>query len=261
MQQFNQFYLSRLEQLKPAVKEAAEMKWDQNAEYVDNILDLTAGKLTVIIGTLLKDQDKKASVFANLGGVIKALNKPVDVSFGLNVLDGSEDLIGLYTSENDKIFVEDGSGRIKIATNADGFPHEQLVTGTIIALLGLSDREGCFHVKDTCLAGIPFEPELPPNVEIKARGLFENSLLHEGARKFLAFTSGLNFGHLGDEEECRNAMLLLASFLKGQHLNAKMNKVAAQVTRLVICGDSVREHDLADEVNRGSYRTQKQNKT
>ena len=41
MKQFNQFYYQRLEQLRPAVKEAAEMKWQQyRAEYVDNILDL-----------------------------------------------------------------------------------------------------------------------------------------------------------------------------------------------------------------------------
>jgi len=40
MQQFNQFYFNRLEQLRPAVKEAAEMKWDERAEYVDNILDI-----------------------------------------------------------------------------------------------------------------------------------------------------------------------------------------------------------------------------
>ena len=44
MQQFNQFYYRRLEQLKPAVKEAAEMKWDRRANYVDNILDLTVGE-------------------------------------------------------------------------------------------------------------------------------------------------------------------------------------------------------------------------
>ena len=54
MQQFNSFYFKRLEQLKGAVKEAAELKWDVHAEYVDNILDLRTGKLTVIIGTLYK---------------------------------------------------------------------------------------------------------------------------------------------------------------------------------------------------------------
>mmetsp|Transcript_14891 Transcript_14891/g.18687 ORF Transcript_14891/g.18687 Transcript_14891/m.18687 type:complete len:107 (+) Transcript_14891:759-1079(+) len=61
---------------------------------------------------------------------------------------------------------------------------------------------------------------------------------------------------MGDADECQDAMFILSSFLKGQHLNAKMNKLAAQVNRLVICGDSVREHEEVDEVHRGSYRSQ-----
>jgi len=97
-------------------------------------------------------------------------------------------------------------------------------------------------------------------VEIKERALFEDALLQKGARKFLAFTSGLNFGHLGELAECREAMFVLSSFFKGQHLNAKMFQLSAQSTRLVICGDSVREHDLSDSVHRGSFRTHLTNK-
>ena len=123
-----------------------------------------------------------------------------------------------------------------------------LVTGTIIALLGISDNQGYFHVNDFCMAGIPFQPEVPEGVEIRDRKLFDDALLRKGARKFLALTSGLNFGHLGDLDETKDAMFVLSSFLKGQHLNAKMNKLAAQVSRLVICGDSVREHTQVDEV-------------
>ena len=55
MQQFNLFYFNRLEKLKPAVREAANLKWDTDAEYVDNILDLRTNCRTVIIGTLFKE--------------------------------------------------------------------------------------------------------------------------------------------------------------------------------------------------------------
>lgn len=58
--------------MRPAVKEAAEIKWDCNAEYVDNILDLRPGKLTVIIGTVFKEQKLKPNVFSNITGVIKS---------------------------------------------------------------------------------------------------------------------------------------------------------------------------------------------
>lgn len=101
MQQFNQFYYRRLEQLRPAVKEAAEMKWEVNAEYVDNILDLSVGKLTVIIGTVFKEQKLKPSVFSNITGVIKSGLTVVDLSFGVSGVDGQSDLAGTFVSDDD----------------------------------------------------------------------------------------------------------------------------------------------------------------
>ena len=63
MQQFCSFYFKRLDALRPEVKEAAELKWDNRGEFVDNILDLKPGVSTVIIGTLFKEQKKKPCVF------------------------------------------------------------------------------------------------------------------------------------------------------------------------------------------------------
>jgi len=38
------------------VKENAELKWsEKKAQYMENILDLKTGELTVIIGTLFKE--------------------------------------------------------------------------------------------------------------------------------------------------------------------------------------------------------------
>lgn len=76
------------------------MKWDARAEYVDNMLDLRPGNLTVIIGTVFKEQKKKPCVFTDISGVIK--NVPsVDLSFGLNGTDGNKELAGKYISEDD----------------------------------------------------------------------------------------------------------------------------------------------------------------
>ena len=64
------------------MKEAAELKWDTNrAEFVDNILDLRPGALTVIIGTVYKEQKLKPNVFTNISGVIKN-EAAIDLSFG-----------------------------------------------------------------------------------------------------------------------------------------------------------------------------------
>lgn len=137
MQQFNQFYFRRLEQLRGAVKEAAEMKWDARAEYVDNILDLRPGSLTVIIGTVFKEQCDKPNVFDSKFKVIKH-GPSFDLSFGVNGVDGNN-MTGTYINDSDQCILEDCSGRINIQTGPKFNPIEH-VTGTIIALLGIADN-------------------------------------------------------------------------------------------------------------------------
>ena len=89
MQQFCSFYYKRLEQLRPEVKEAAELKWDNKGEFVENILDLRPGVKTVIIGTMFKEQKKKPCVFSNLTGVIQTV-KAIDLSFGVPPESGKD---------------------------------------------------------------------------------------------------------------------------------------------------------------------------
>ena len=101
MQQFNQFYYKRLEQLKPAVKEAAMLKWDGKIDFVENILDLKTNQRTVIIGTLFKEQKKKPCVLSYLLGVIKSVD-PLEVSIGANSdITTAKDFDGLFVSEDD----------------------------------------------------------------------------------------------------------------------------------------------------------------
>ena len=85
--------------------------------------------------------------------------------------------------------------------------------------------------------------------------LFDPLFLKESSqRTFVAFVSGLNLGGLGDSEESQNALLCLANFFRGEHPNEKWRALSAQVTRLVIAGDSLHEHNQSDEVRRESYR-------
>ena len=115
MQQFCSFYFKRLEELRADVKEAAELKWDDRGEFVENILDLKPGIITVIIGTLFKEQKKKPCVFSNLTGVINSVNA-VDLSFGAIDEEGNP-FSNQYISENDQVILEDASGRITINEN------------------------------------------------------------------------------------------------------------------------------------------------
>ena len=68
------------------MKEAAELKWDYHAEYVDNILDLRPGVLTVMIGTIFKIQKAKPSVMAlrDMSTVLQQFD-PLELVFDSNL--------------------------------------------------------------------------------------------------------------------------------------------------------------------------------
>lgn len=62
---------------------------------------------------------------------------------------------GQYISEDDYAVLEDNSGRVKIK-KSERFAPLNFVTGSIIALKGIVDKNGIFDVMDYCYAGIPF---------------------------------------------------------------------------------------------------------
>lgn len=76
---------------------------------------------------------------------------------------------------------------------------------------------------ETCTAGISFKSELPRTISLEKRALFDNDLLLTNDRKFIALTSGLNFGGKGDMIDCVDAMAQLGHFLRGNHQFDKWN--------------------------------------
>lgn len=103
MQQFNAFYYKRLEQLRPAVQDAARLKWEDkydSIDILDNILDLKTNIRTVIIGTLFKEQKKKPSVMHYLCGVIKSVN-PMLLSIGADEEMYQKQWDGYFVSNDD----------------------------------------------------------------------------------------------------------------------------------------------------------------
>jgi hypothetical protein len=106
---------------------------------VRNILDTKPHQPTVIIGTLFKEQPLKPSILKNL----------------LGTLGTRKFHRGQYISEEDYAVLEDNSGRVRIK-RGDRFNPRHFVTGSILALKGVVDKNGFFEVLDHCNAGIPF---------------------------------------------------------------------------------------------------------
>jgi len=98
--------------------------------------------------------------------------------------------------------------------------------------------------------------ELPKHINVtNRRGLFEQL----DSRKFIAFTSGLNFGGLGDSLDSKQSLLMFAKFLQGNYPNELWNILSTKIQRLIICGDSTRENVDTNNVQRGSFRQAKLN--
>jgi hypothetical protein len=154
LSQYCSLYFNRLKELKPLVKEAAEMKWAKlRPHFMDNILDMQPNRRNVIIGTLFKEQKLKPNVFTNISGAINAVS-----AFYCSM--GEPSLMGKFASDSDTAILEDASGRISIRST-DQFDCNHFVTGSIIALLGHVDQGGYFVCEDHCFAGIPFKDNLP----------------------------------------------------------------------------------------------------
>lgn len=240
--QYATFYWLRLQALKPAVKEVAEIKWqDENhLQFVKNILDTKPNTMTVIIGTLFKEMPLKPSILKNL----------------LGTLGTRKFKNGQYVSEEDYAVLEDNSGRVRIKKGDDTvFNPNDFVTGAIVALKGIVDKNGFFEVKDYCYAGIPYQTPVPRPIAqamTKSRGLYDELK----GREYIALVSGLEFGTPGDIISTE----LLLRFLRGEMFSSPKNvELASLITRVVICGNSIVQPEETDQVLRGSYRTQAMN--
>ena len=100
MLQYATFYWLRLQALKPAVREIAEIRWekDNNLIYVNNILDTKPGEMTVVIGTLFKEMPLKPSILRSMQSVL-----------GTRKFKKSQ-----FVSDEDYAVLEDNSGRVRI---------------------------------------------------------------------------------------------------------------------------------------------------
>jgi DNA polymerase delta subunit 2 len=219
------------------------------ARFVDNILDIKPFEETVIIGTLFKEQKLKPSILNNIMGVLGQKK----------YMEGGQFAHGQYVNheEDDVAVLEDISGRITIQ-NSPKFQINHFVSGSILALKGRAVNGGYFEVNDYCFAGVPFR-DCPATVKISQqptakRDLYDPALLNSN-RQFIALASGLQVGrgatHLRHQ--------LLAQFLRGEFADIANQKLASQITRLVLAGDSMVQPSKVDDVLRGSYRTAKLN--
>ena len=139
--QYATFYFKRLTILREC-KKRWQKETDEEAgmDFLNNILDIRPGVLTVIIGTLYKEMPKKPCILSNLVGVLR---------------DGGGSKVN-YCSPEDHLVLEDSSGRIRIKSQSlkAVIDPNLFITGSIMGFKGQVDQNGLFDVHDYCYAGL-----------------------------------------------------------------------------------------------------------
>lgn len=222
--QYYSMYQCRLAALKPRVERSAIAKWGDGTKKIDGstvvrrdkILDIALGQICWVTGT----------VFCDLGNKLDVLH---DVEKGTD--DTLPSVPPSYVSDAKLsiVMLEDESGRA-ILHNDDFLDRHVMVTGCIVAVLGVEIQPGVFEIMDVAYPQMAPQPPLAPPAAAGARGK-------------IAFVSGLNMSSAEERLEVE----LLKQWLCGEVGGGADAQRSSQVERLVIAGDSIkpRPHDDA----------------
>ncbi|KAG7193185.1 uncharacterized protein KQ657_000942 [Scheffersomyces spartinae] len=221
--QFYYIYQARSRELRPRTEREALSKWGNGDKNIDGqtiikkekILDITAGILCWVTGTIFREMKNKLDIVKD----VVTGDDDVLPSIPAKYVGNEED----DDSEEGTYIIEDESGRAIL--NSDTLFRENLiVTGCYMGILGIEVESGVFEVMD--IAYPTMAPQRPLPIAEKEE---------EEKEEYIAIVSGLNIGH---EEDLK--LDLLSQYLIGElGLNETRDK-AKRIIRLLIVGDSIR---------------------
>lgn len=128
--------------------------------------------------------------------------------------------------------LEDESGRLRITGEV---LNEHYVTGCVLAALGTEQADGTFQVIATQYADLPRQPQRWERDDSELAPTKKSKPKREKAGK-VAIVSGLEITGKVDDEL---ALDLLLEYLTGEASGAPDQSKAAQISRLIIAGDSL----------------------
>lgn len=220
--QFYSMYQYRLSTLKSRVDENALNKWGNNTKKVDGqkiihkekILDISSGQLCWVSGTIFSDMNNKLNI-------LQDVEKGTD-----DVLPKIPDS---YTNGNELpvVMLEDESGRA-ILNNDEFLKKNILVTGCIIAILGIEIQAGIFEIMDVVYPTLsPQKSLILPSPPSQTNSTYGNKI---------AFISGL-----GIESEVNYDLKieLLKQYLSGELGGTIDQTKSTKISELIIVGNSV----------------------
>ncbi|KAL6425543.1 hypothetical protein ACFW04_009592 [Cataglyphis niger] len=162
-------------------------------------------KSYILIGILYKDQKLKPSL-------LRELSKELQLEAQPNKN---------YASDDDKLFLEDETLRIRLVGNHVNI--QEVVTGLVCAILGHELENGTFWVEDWCFPGYCPKP------------CTSSGSLVENAKILLV--SGLDFVNNTDQL----SLDLLSEWITGMAGSINVQEEEAVVARVIIAGNTIRD--------------------
>ncbi|KAI5969005.1 cdc1 [Candida margitis] len=221
--QYFSMYQYRYNKLQQRVYANAMNKWGDGTKKIDNqtitkqnkILDIEGGKLCWVIGTVFVDAKYKLNI---LNDVEKGTDDVLPLEPVSYLEDGGQPIVML----------EDESGRA-VLHNEDFLQKNLLVTGCIVAVLGIEIQAGIFEIMDVVYPECA--PQKPlPDVDTRSGKI--------------ALVSGLNIG-LGGHYDLK--LELLKQYLIGELGSDNEKSFNSSIAQLIIAGDSIEPLQLLDE--------------
>ncbi|KAI5956326.1 HYS2 [Candida jiufengensis] len=236
--QYFSMYQYRLSILKQRIYENAMSKWghgtrkvnDQTIIKQDKILDITSGRLCWVIGTIFCDAKYKLDILSDVEKGSDDVLPLVPVSY----LDESEQSI---------VMLEDESGRA-VLHNEEFLNNNLLVTGCIVAVLGVEIQAGIFEIMDVIY------PKCAPQ-----KSLTLPTPTNQSTK--IALVSGLNIGLHGHYDL---KLELLKQYLTGELGGDQDKTFNGSISQLIIAGNSIEpiqditaENDLKNFITTNNY--------
>ncbi|KAF8655807.1 hypothetical protein AX16_002892 [Volvariella volvacea WC 439] len=220
--QYSNIYFVRLRALRKYIEDAAQKRWSGisgNPIFVPRVLEVIKSKLCYIVGTVYMNMPLKPNVLIDLARDQSLPPPPPSKKF---------------FSEDDEVMLEDESGRIRLVGNR--VKKARLVTGVIMGALGVETPTGDFEVVDLCFAGMA--PQSSLELEASRGEQMDVDEAEDAANpdEWIAVVSGLN---VGSPSPADGLIQILIEFLNGETGTIADKRMAAQISRLVIAGNSL----------------------
>ncbi|KAL7422155.1 DNA polymerase delta small subunit Cdc1 [Cryptotrichosporon argae] len=230
--QYSNIYFVRLVELRPVVEANAARKWKDvrgQPPLLPRILNVQRSQLCYIVGTVYMEMPLKPNVLEDMARdhwIAPPAPRPK------------------FFSAQDAVHLEDESGRVRLVGDVIRRERDRegggLVTGVIMAALGLETGAGDFEVIDLCFAGLsdvyhPQSSAEPGNGKGKGRDMDMD--LKEEDKTWVALVSGLSAGSNDTPADMKSQ--LLVEWLMGESGGLQEKVDASRIARLILAGNSL----------------------